>query len=87
MFFGRHLIAQIGAELLAPPAVAQRDGDRALGVGLADDMVVERRDDGFRRERVFHSISLWGMHVMPDIGSRAPDFNSGSRRTAGGAIR
>jgi glutamine synthetase len=32
MFFGSHLLAQFLGELLPAPAVAQRDGDRALGV-------------------------------------------------------
>ena len=32
-------------ELLAPPAVAQRDRDRALGIVLADDVAVELGDD------------------------------------------
>ena len=53
---GRDLVAQLGAEPLAPPAVAQRHGDRALGLGLADDMLVERRDDGFGGESVVHSV-------------------------------
>ena len=42
---GQDLVAQIVVELLAPPAVAQRDGDRALGVVLSDDIAVEFRDD------------------------------------------
>ena len=40
-----HLFAQASLELLAPPAVAQRDGDGALGVLLADDVAVELGDD------------------------------------------
>ena len=62
---GRHLVAQLGAELLAPPAVAQRDRDRALGVVLADDMLVERGDDRLGRQLVLEhfglSPPLWGM--------------------------
>ena len=42
---GQDLVAQIVVELLAPPAVAQRDGDRALGVVLSDDVAVEFGDD------------------------------------------
>jgi hypothetical protein len=34
-----------GLDLLAAPAVAQRDGHRALGAGLADDVLVEFGDD------------------------------------------
>ena len=50
MFLGRHLLAQLGAELLAAPAVAQRHRDGALGVGLADDVAVELGDDLARGE-------------------------------------
>ena len=41
----QHLLAHRPGELLAPPAVAQRDGDGALGVVLADDVAVEFGDD------------------------------------------
>jgi len=41
----QHLLAQTAIELQPPPAVAQRDGHRALGVGLADDEPVEFGDD------------------------------------------
>ena len=43
--FRRDFVAQIGRHLLAAPAVAQRNGDRALGVGLADDVAIEFGDD------------------------------------------
>ena len=46
----QHLLAQLVVELQAPPAVAQRDRDRALGVGLADDEAVELGDDFAGRE-------------------------------------
>ena len=40
----RHdLFGEVGCELLAARAVAQRDGDGALGRGLADDVLVELR--------------------------------------------
>ena len=52
----QHLLAHAVVELLAPPAVAQRDGDRALGVVLADDVAVELGDDFARREAV-HKLS------------------------------
>ena len=42
---GQHLLAQAVRQLLAPPAVAQRDGHGALGVVLADDVAVELGDD------------------------------------------
>ncbi len=41
----RDLLAQRRIELHAPPAVAQRDRDRALGRILADDVAVEFVDD------------------------------------------
>ena len=42
---GQHLLAHLLVELLAPPAIAQGDGDGALGVALADDVAVELGDD------------------------------------------
>ena len=45
MFFGQNLLAQLVVELLAAPAVAERNGDRALGVALADDVAVELGND------------------------------------------
>ena len=43
--FRQHFLAQRAGELQPPPAVAQRNGDRALGVGLADDEAVEFGND------------------------------------------
>ena len=48
----RHILGQLGRQLLAPHAVAQRDGDRALGLRLADDVLVELGDDLARRQRI-----------------------------------
>ena len=45
MFFGITSSRICAFELLAAPAVAQRDGDGALGVVLADDVAVEFGDD------------------------------------------
>jgi hypothetical protein len=45
---GRDLGAQFLVDALAPPAVAQRDRDGALGVLLADDVAVELGDDLLR---------------------------------------
>ncbi len=42
---GQNLLAQLIVELLAAPAVAERNGDGALGVALADDMAVELGND------------------------------------------
>ena len=44
----RDLLAQRLGDLLAAPAVAQRDRDRALGRVLADDVLVELGDDLLR---------------------------------------
>ena len=53
---GRHLVAQFGTKPLPAPAVAQRHGDRALGVLLADDVLVERGDDGL-------GVRVWGVRL------------------------
>ncbi|KAI4252425.1 MAG: hypothetical protein LQ352_004298 [Teloschistes flavicans] len=42
---GQHLVAHGAGELQAAPAVAQRDGDGALGVVLADDVAIEFGND------------------------------------------
>jgi hypothetical protein len=42
---GRDLGRRLLVDLLAAPAVAQRDGHGALGVLLADDVAVELGDD------------------------------------------
>src|SRR5437016_4571767 len=57
--FRQHLFAQAAGELQPPPAVAQRDRDRALGVGLADNEAVEFGDD-FTGRKVGHSFILYG---------------------------
>ena len=60
---GRDLVGDLGRELLAPPAVAQGDGDRALGLLLADDVLVELDHDLARRhvlERLDGGLDLSG---------------------------
>src|SRR5256886_5013629 len=47
----RDLVPQLGGQVLSPPAVAQRDRDRALCPLLADDVAVELGDDLRRGER------------------------------------
>ena len=47
-----HLLGHFGLELLAADAVAQRDGDGALGVGLPDDVLVQLAHDLARRQLV-----------------------------------
>ena len=42
---GQNLLAHFIIELLAAPAIAQGDGDRALGVALTDNVTVELRHD------------------------------------------
>ena len=51
---GRYLISQRVRHTLAPPAVAQRQRDGALGVGLTDNEAVQFGDDFAGRE-VSHS--------------------------------
>jgi hypothetical protein len=48
--FRQHFFAQAAGELQPSPAVAQRDGHRALGIGLADDETVEFGNDFAGRE-------------------------------------
>ncbi len=50
MFLGVTSSRSASGELLAPPAVAQGQRYRALGVGLADDEAVELGDDFARGE-------------------------------------
>jgi hypothetical protein len=57
--------------LLAPPAIAQRDGDSAFGVGLANYETVEFGDDFARRE--VH-------HVLEDMLDRLGNKRSNDGR-------
>ena len=54
---GRDFVAQFIVQLHPPPAVAQRNRHRALGVVLADDVLVEFVDD-FARGHQGHSVSM-----------------------------
>src|SRR5262249_19604229 len=47
---GLHLLAQAFRQLLAAPAVAERNGDGALGFALADDVAAQLGDDLARAE-------------------------------------
>ena len=49
----RDLFAQPLGQVLATPAVSQRNGDRFLGVALADDVAIELMDD-FARRKLSH---------------------------------
>ena len=60
---GQHFLAQLLVELQPPPAVAQRDRDRALGIGLADDVAVELGDD-LARGKIGHDGSIWPLGVQ-----------------------
>ena len=51
---GVNLIPQAGGQTLAPPAVAQGDGDGAFRITLADDVAVKLGND-FARGQVGHS--------------------------------
>ena len=64
----QHLFAQIAGELQPPPAVAQRDRHRALGVGLADDEAVEFGDD-FTGRKVGH-VFLVRSQMSPEQAGR-----------------
>ena len=64
---GCHLVAQIGAKLLPPPAIAERDRDRALRISLADDMFVQRCDDGFGGQRVVHDPTSGAASILSTV--------------------
>jgi len=55
----RHFLAKLGREALAPPAIAKRDRNRLLCLGLADDMLVQSGDDGLRGKIVVHGALDW----------------------------
>jgi len=78
---GRDLVAQLGAELLAAPAVAQRDRNRLLGVGLADDVRVERGDDRLGGKVLVHLVSLAARRAGPGVVQRALSSFSTVRRS------
>ena len=50
--FGHHVFRHLGRKLLTPHAVAERNGHGALGVGLADDVLVEFANNLARRQFV-----------------------------------
>ena len=53
------LVLQLRADLLAPPAVAERDRDRALRLRLPDHVAVELGDDLLRRQVLWlHGLEL-----------------------------
>ena len=54
---GRHLVAQFRAQLLPAPAVAQSHGDSALGILLANNMLVQSGDNRLRGQCFGHAIS------------------------------
>ena len=57
---GHDLVGQLGRELLAAHAVAQRDGDGALGVLLSDNVLVEFGDDFARGQFVQRDLFFFG---------------------------
>jgi len=56
--FRRDFLTQRIRHLRAPPAIAQRDGDRALGGGLTDDMFVQLGNDFLGRHH-WQRVSVW----------------------------
>ena len=63
---GHHLIGHLRLQLLAADAVAESDGDGALGVGLADDVFVELADDLARSQLVQHRRIFGGLRGKVD---------------------
>ncbi len=73
----QHFLAQLVVELQTPPAVAQRDGDRALGVVLADDIAVEFGND-FAGGEVGHVLRFI-LHFAHDSTAGLPGADSVER--------
>src|SRR5215831_10202373 len=69
----QHLLAQLLVELQPPPAVAQRDCDRALGVALADDEAVQLGDD-LAGGKVGHSAVMWSLRQATATVLRSATF-------------
>ena len=85
----RDLAAQRLGDLRAPPAVAQRDRDRALGVGLADDVLVELVDDLARRHRHRHHELFdrdLAVRVDADVGGDRERFRDDRARVELGVV-
>ena len=61
--FRQHLVAHAVGQLLTAPAIAQRDGDGALGVVLADDEAVEFGND-FAGRKSGHVFLLKGVSIV-----------------------
>ncbi len=60
----QHFLAQPLFQFQPPPPIAQRNRDRALGVGLTDDETVELRDDLARRESGVHDEARLSMTMF-----------------------
>ena len=57
---GHDVVGEIGRQLLAALAIAQRDGNGALGGSLADDMLVELGDDFARSKLIKRNVLFFG---------------------------
>ena len=58
---GHHLFGHLRRQFLAADAVAQGDGDGALGVGLPDDVLIQFADDFARRQLVEDRLFIHGL--------------------------
>ncbi len=58
---GHHLLGHFGRQFLAADAVAQRDGHRALGFGLPDDVLIQLAHDFARRQFVEDGLLIHGL--------------------------
>src|SRR6516165_4134856 len=79
----QHFFAQPLVKLQAAPAIAQRDRDRALGVGLPDDETVELGDDFTGRE-VGHAFNV-SMVTLRLVYTQISAAISSERRTIASA--
>ena len=58
---GHHLLGHFGRQFLAADAVAQRDGHRALGLGLPHHVLVQLADDFARSQLVQNRLFVHGL--------------------------
>ena len=63
---GHHLLGHLGGQFLAADAVAEGDGDGALGLGLADHVLVEFADDFARGQFVEQRLLIHGLAGQVD---------------------
>jgi molybdopterin/thiamine biosynthesis adenylyltransferase len=84
---GQHLVAQVVEQLLAAPAVAQRHGDGALGVVLADDEAVEFGDDLAGDRVALSNLHRQIQFATAEIGDEKTEATAGAMRAINPDVR